>query len=293
MKSVIRKYFLLLLVTFIPHLLHSQEEEKKEEPPKEGNLSLRGSQQPTSLVSFGERILDRGQFQAFLFADSFLGNNSYVNIIYPYIVYGVRDDLSLTLNLPFAGGLKDKHHYSSGPSDFSLQLEYAFYTKEDKVSSNQATLVGAVLFPTGSASKNPPTGFGSYSYLLGFTIKRTEVKWAFFTSNAVILPSSKDGKNYGNQFIYQIGFAKNIPSPDGWIFAWLAELDGLYSQKNRIHGLVDHNSGGNRIYFTPSLWFSNNDIIIQIGAGYPIIQNLFGHQEKKFITIDFNMGVTF
>ncbi len=285
---------ILLILFFIPSLIYAEKSDHKRiEPVALGNFSLPISQQPGPLVSFAENIIDKGQAQLFVFADAFIGKNSYLTDVIPSILYGIRDDLSFFFNVPFSPGNKDKDHHSSGLEDIFAQLEYAFYTKKSSHTVDQATLVANVTFPTGSSSKIPPTGFGSSSFFIGATFNHTAIDWFFFTSPGAILTTSKHGTKFGDILLYEFGFGRNIPSPSGWLFAWMVEFDGLYSWKNKIKGTIDPNSGGNLIYITPSIWISSNRIILQLGAGYPIVQHLFGHQSKKFLSFVSNFGYTF
>jgi hypothetical protein len=73
----------------------------------------------------------------------------------------------------------------------------------------------------------------------------------------------------------------------------MIEFDGTYSEKNKIKGTTDPNSGGNVIFITPSIWLSSKRWIIQWGIGFPVIQNLNGHQNKIKYSIDYNLGVAF
>jgi hypothetical protein len=266
---------------------------KNEEPIPFGNFSLPTSQQPGPLASFGQNILDKGQTQIFLFADAFIGKNSYLTDIFPSVLYGITNDLYFFFNVPFSPGNKDRDNHSSGLEDIFAQLEYTFYLKKTSHTVDQATIVANVTFPSGSISKIPPTGFGSNSFFIGATFNHMEINWFFFTSPGAILTTSKHGTKFGNQFLYEFGIGRNISSPSGWIFAWMVELDGLYSWKNKFHGITDPNSGGNIIYITPSIWISSKRLILQFGPGYPIVQHLFGNQSKKFLSFDFNLGITF
>lgn len=281
---------LLPILFFLP-CLYAQETEQM--PRDLGNLSLPTSQQPGPLLAFGENILDQNQVQLFLFANAFLGNHSSSTDISPGVVWGVANDLTLFVNVPFSPSDKDRHHHSSGLEDFFAQLEYVFYNGQQPDATNQATVVANVTFPTGSSSKNPPLGFGSTSFFLGTTFNHTEIDWLFFVSPGAQLTTSKHGTKFGDQIVYQFGFGRNIPSPSGWIFAWIVEFDGLFAWKNKIKGHTDPNSGGNVIYITPSIWISSMNLIIQFGAGYPVVQHLFGHQSKQYLSLNFNFGVTF
>ena len=263
------------------------------DPLPVGNFSLPFSQQIGPLVSFGENIVDQGQVIVYLGADAFIGNDRYSTDVIPSVVYGIRDDLSLFLQVPLAPGNKQGEAHSAGFEDMSLQLEYMFYDGVTTSSSIQATLVANVTFPTGSSTKIPPTGFGSTSFFLGSTLNYTTEQWFVFTSPGAILTTSNGGTQFGDAVLYQFGFARDFPSPFGWIFAWMVEFDGQYAWKNIIKGKTDPNSGGNVIYVTPSLWASSKRFILQLGVGYPIVQHLFGNQPKQWVLFDFNFGVTF
>ncbi len=147
-------------------------------------------------------------------------------------------------------------------------------------------------FPTGSGTKIPPTGFEAISFFLGATLNYSTVNWMVFTSYGGILTTTRHKTRFGNEIFYEFGLERYLPSPCGWIFAMMLEFNGVYSWKNKIKGTIDPDSGGNVIYLTPSLWFSSKRLIIQLGAGYPIVQHLFGSQPKKFISYDINIGVT-
>lgn len=289
MKISKNSIHILLALFLVPYLISADEVG----PLTLGNFALPISQQPAPLVGFGENIIDKGKVQLFLFADAFLGKDSRITDIIPGVLYGITNNFSFFFNAPLSPGNKNRDEHSSGLEDIFAQFEYAFYTGNNSNSVNQATVVANVAFPTGSSSKDPPTGFGSSSFFIGTTFNHTQVDWFFFTSPGAVLTTTKDGTKFGDQLLYQFGFGRNIPSPSGWIFAWMLEFDGQYSWKNKIKGRTDPDSGGNTIYMTPSLWFSSKRIILQFGAGYPMVQHLFGNQPKKFISIDFNFGVAF
>ncbi|HSW71656.1 MAG TPA: hypothetical protein VLH77_06765, partial [Gammaproteobacteria bacterium] len=95
---------------------------------------------------------------------------------------------------------------------------------------------------------------------------------------------------FGNTYLYQAGFGRNIKSTHQWLFAWMLEGDGSYTQKNRISGVIDPNSGGNVIYLTPSIFVSNNGFIFQLGAGWPLTQHLNGVQGRDSYLLAASLG---
>jgi hypothetical protein len=268
-------------------------EKKKEEPPKIGNFALPTSQQPAALFGFGGNIIDKGEIQWYFFADDFNGPKQNTVDLIPGILFGITEDWSIFFNLPVTPLMKDGHNQSRGFEDCFIQLEYAFYNNSTSEFVDEATIVGNVTFPSGSTKRNPPTGFGAPSLFLGGTYYRTYVDWILFTAQGAVLTTSEHGTKIGDQFLYQWGIGKNIPSPEGWIYAWLLEVDGQYNKRNRIHGDIDPNSGGNTIYVTPSIWVSTKEMIFQFGVSLPVNQNLFGEQRKFDYALNLNFSWSF
>jgi len=266
---------------------------KQEEPPKIGNFALPTSQQPAALFGFGENIIDQGEIQVYFFADEFIGKNKIIMDLIPSVLFGITKEWSIFFNFPFTPILKEDGHRSNGLEDFFIQLEYAFYNKSTSTYVDQATVVGNITFPTGSIKKNPNTGFGSPTLFLGGTYNRTMVDWFLFTSPGAVLTTADAGTKFGDQFLYQFGFGRNFPSPEGLIYAWMVEIDGQYNKKNRVKRILDHNSGGNVIYATPSIWISSKEMLLQLGVSFPINQNLFGNQRKIGYAINFNFAWSF
>lgn len=266
----------------------NSKDELNSEPPPIGNFSLPASQQPYALFGFGGNVIDRGEVQLFYFADYFQGRKRYVSDMIPGVLFGVTDEFSLFFNFPFTPGLKDTdtfkykeiRNHSKGWEDFFVQGEWAFYNKKTTHYVDQATLVTNVTVPTGSVKVHPPTGYGAPSFFVGGTFCRMMVHWFVFTAQGAIITTSDHRTKIGDQFLYQLGWGRNFAAPEGWIFAWMMELDGQYYKKNRFHGRTDPNSGGNVIFFTPSIWLSSKDVVWQFGASVPLNQNFFGRQDK-------------
>lgn len=286
----IKSTIILILILFAECLFTLRCEASEVEPPKMGNFSLPTSQQPGALVSFGQNIIDKNETQLFLFADDYAGVNKHFIDLVPSVLYGITDNLSIFINVPYAASYKMKQHKSSGFEDAFAQLEYAFYNKSTSSFVDQATVVGNVTVPTGSIQKTPPTGYGHPSFFLGTTFNRTYVNWFVFGSPGVVFTTARNGTKFGNSYLYQFGFGRNITDINGWILAWMAEIDGTYSPRNRVKGVIDFNSGGNVIYVTPSVWASTKRIIFQFGAGLPLTQHLYGNQTRETYLLAANIG---
>lgn len=295
MKSCRIAVIALLLLLF-PAILFAEEEDDQEEEEKPlpiGNFALPLSQQPAPLVSFGQTMVDKGVVQLFLFGDGFFGNHQYTTDLFPAVIYGLTEKLTLYITLPFSPRSRYGKSHSSGLEDLYLQGELLLYDKDFLCSSDQLTLVVAFGLPTGSAVKAPPTGFGTAAFFIGGTFSHLTVQGLLFTSHGINFAGSNHGTRFGSQFLYQFGFGRALPSRAETIWLWMVEVDGTYSWQDRIQGAINPDSGGNVVYLTPSIWFSSKKAIVQFGIGYPVVQTLFGDQFRDQISLDFNLGITF
>lgn len=272
---------------------NGREEEKEEEPPKIGNFALPTSQQPAALFGFGGNIIDAGELQFYCFGDEFLGRGQLITDIIPGLLFGITDNFSVFLNVPFTPVFRSNDAHSCGLEDVFVQFEYAFYNKSNYRYMDQATIVLNGSLPTGSIKKNPPTGFGAPTSFVGGTFYRTFVDWFFFTAHGALLTQARHQTRMGNQYLYQGGFGKNFMSPLGWIYAWIIEIDGQFYEKNRYNNVIDRFSGGNVIYMTPSLWASSERFLFQCGFSFPIIQSFRSEQGKYNFGININIAWSF
>lgn len=282
------------LIIVFSSLLIFQAIANENEPKKTGNFALPSSQQPGPLVSLGQNILDANVTQAYLLVDNLSGPNQHFIDIIPSLLFGITNQFSIFLNIPFAANYKQNNMHSSGLEDVFLQFEYAYHTNNTSRFSEQATILANITFPTGSIQKQPPTGICAMSFLLGTTYSRTYCDWYGFISPGAILTTSKNETKCGNKYFYQFGIGRNLYfKPSSWILSGLIEIDGQYTEKDKIQGEIDNNSGGNVIMITPSLWFSTNKLIVQLGIGFPFIQQLFGEQNKNHYLLVASLGYTF
>ena len=295
LKNILRFFKTLAL---LPIFLLAQDE-----PPKAllsiGNFSVPFLTQIAPLVSFGQTLIGEKAFLPQITGNYYRGHNSYSNIISPNIIYGIRDDLSVSFYVPFNPKSRTDSSHSSGIKDIFLQSEYAFFSKGYSDFTLQATVVANIQFPSGSSTKNPPNGNGSFSYFGGATFSYVSYNWYAFVSSGAHITTKHYGTKFGNSYLYQWGFARYIKqlSPSGWIFDIMIEFNGTFSEKDQQRYSHKHrkktnqNSGGNAIFVTPSIWLSSKRWIIQWGMDFPLVQNLNGHQDKVQYSIDYNFGI--
>ncbi len=250
---------------------------------KEGNFAVDGTMQPGPSLGFGQNIIDKGDTLGIFYPVMILGKKKNLTEIAIEILYGMREDLSVLVAFPTAVHFKEDGNRSSGSIDTIVQFEYAFYAEHKPTYTNQLSAVAAMYFPTGDECKVPATGFGSPSFFLGVVAAHYEPYWLGYTSFGAFLPTKNmEGVRAGNNFYYQFGYGRNIAySPNKWILMWSFELSGIYSQKSRVNGVVEKNSGSNIVYVGPALWFSTQRFFLEIGVDPIVSQHLFGEQEGK------------
>lgn len=283
-------YFIRVLILI--NILLSPAYAGCEKPPKIGNFI--NINVPTNLVSFGQFIVSQGTVQLYNYADDFEGKNKRISDYNPRLNYGMTDDMSVSFGLPVSMNFKDGTNNSYGLEDANLQLEYAFYRDSTSTFVDLFTFVTNVTFPTGSVDKNPNTGIGANSFLLGATFSRTYTDWWGFLEPGVILTNKHEGLKFGNQALYEAGIGRSLATfGKEWLLAFLVEFDGTYTEKNKLLGVKDPNSGGNFAFITPSFYLSSNNLMLQFGVGIPVIQRLNGSQKKIDYVLEGDLAWTF
>lgn len=277
-------YSIIILCTFF--IAHSDQERR-------GNLALSTSQQPGPLFGFGQNIVDQYDLQLFTYGMFNHGNNVNIDDIVPTLLYGIRNDLSLFIYVPWSKNQIDSRS-SSGISDLLVQLEYALYEKEKETASDQITLVSNVTFPTGSFQKDPPTGLDKASLFFGYTASSLGVTWYSFQATGIIVPIGNKELCIPPIILYQGGVCRNIGfKPDKWIASFVFEFFGTYQKKQavplRIHTIYEVNS----FYIGSSLWYSTPHLIIQFGIAFPLKQDLSDITIPRNYLAQFDIGWKF
>lgn len=257
---------------------------------KVGNFVLPASQWPGPLVSFGQTVVDKGDFYLFCYPSVERGTQEKVDNILLYPSWTPIEHFAVTLNLPLTIKSTIDGVHAAGLDDISLELEYLYHYTGTTKSFTAFTIFGAMTFPTGTKELT----LGSPAYFMGLTFAHMTAEWYIFTSTGATITTCLHKTQYGNNFLYQGGIGHNIDFPiKKWIFLWLVEFDGIASQSDTIKGVEDKNSGGNVIYVTPSLFISNKFTIMQFGISVPCVQHLRGIQNKKSYILNCNFGFTF
>lgn len=282
--------FILLVPFFIviissPIFARTSTEKEKIKQIKVGNFSLPAAQQPGPLVSFGQNILDKENVQLYTLLQYLNASEKTFTALSPSLLYAITDSLSLFMRLRCIVDATLNNVSLRTIENAVIQGEYAFFEKTTRESIDMITIVANFTIPLDTPI--PHAHLRTAGFFLGFTASHFDPKWYLFASTGATIPIGSSAA----QCLYQAGVSRNIAyAPDGWIFNWLVELDGTYTQ----HAIISERSiGGNSILITPSLWFSGKHIVLQGGASWVIAQSTSNGMNKDHFYIYANIGWLF
>lgn len=198
------------------------------------------------------------------------------------LLYGLREEVALTLKLPYLLEKKEGRETSSGFGDSVLRAKYQFYKKDSLGAQDKVTVLGGIKFPTGDEDKSPRLGTGSVDYLLGITAGHESRKWYYFGALRYWFNSEDGGRENGDVFLYDFALGlrpvkRKYREPD---LVLLLELSGEHANKDEIDGVKNSNSGGDTIYLGPTFLWSYRNWMLKGGIQLPVLQDLNGRREE-------------
>jgi hypothetical protein len=286
----------LIILLFINHISEGHTQIFEPKPLEFGNFVLPTALMPSPLFSLGQNIVDKGDVLSYVNPILLRGHNDkkfFYNEMYTLV--GLTDTLSLFILFPVPVINQEDHIRTSGFGDIIVQGEYAFYTKSDYHSANQATAIATIYLPSGilepvksGFSQHAPfTGFGAPAFFLGGTWSRTTYDWySFISGGGLITTRTRNNRNkVGNSVLYQAGIGHNLKYYNDKILVGMIEFDGISFKKDKLMGQIDPDSGGTTMYLGPSLYLSTRNTIFQMGFQIPFYQKLNGNQAKNSFLI--------
>jgi hypothetical protein len=299
------KYIFLLLISIFFTIFSQNEQPGQGKQIPIGNFALPISQQPSPLFAFGQNIINKDDalgYDTFLKIQGKCTKKLLLNQY--YFLYGLNDNTVLLAGFTLPVISREGCLTTSGFGDTLFQLEYAYLNKGGPTFLTQGTIVASVYLPSGVFEPSlqgaglPPhqpfTGFGATSFFLGTTINHTTIDWyAFGSIGEIITTRAKCKSKIGNTLFYQAGAGYNLKYLKDKIIMLMVEMDGIYSQKDKLLGATDANSGANIIYVGPVLFYSTPNWIFQTGIIFPVSQRFSGNQEKNSYYFSISLAYTF
>ncbi len=209
-------------------------------------------------------------------------------VLHNEIIYGVTADFSVTLAVPYvieherkAGGVEDS---SSGLGDLSLRGKYRFWRRDAPGVQDAAAFILGVKFPTGDDDKSPRLGSGSTDYLFALAAARESLTWYYFGDVRYRLNTEGGGGlEKGDRLFADLAIGIR-PWPIKYLkpdLVLLAELNWETFMRDELNGLDIEDSGGNRLFLSPSFFFTRRNLAVKGGVQIPVHQDLNGEQPEE------------
>ena len=204
-------------------------------------------------------------------------------VIHYEIIYGVTENLSLTVELPHILEKKEGTQVSDGLGELALRGKYQLFRRDTLGAQDKAALIYGLKFPTGGEDKKPALGSGSLDHLFGLTVGHESTTLYGFATGRYLLKTESGGKEKGDRVLVDVtfGFRPRLRPYKSWDFVVLLENSYIFAQKNKVDGAKQENSGGKEIFTGPTFLWSIRNLMIKGGIQFPIWQDLNGDQEER------------
>lgn len=198
------------------------------------------------------------------------------------IIYGVTEDLSLTIEVPHIIEKKEKRGISDGLGEVALRGKYQLFKKDTLGAQDKVSLIYGLKLPTGNEDKKPSLGSGSFDHLFGLSAGHESTTLYGFATGRYLLKTESGNEEKGDRAIIDIafGFRPWLRPYKSWDLVVLFENSYIFSQKNKLNGVKQENSGGHKILTGPTFLWSIRNVMVKGGIQFPVWQDLNGNQEK-------------
>jgi len=225
--------------------------------------------------------------------------------------YGITDDLTLSLRVPYNSfnNVREahsdepdeihQHGDSDGIGDMTLLAYYRFLQMSSR--QFQSALILGIKAPSGKTDEKDihgerfetehQPGSGSWDPIVGVAVTKRmgRVSLDADLRYALVTEGSQD-TDLGDMMNYDLAFSYHVPGKLS--LDLVLEANGEWKQKEEINGSKDENSGGHILYLSPGMRVRlNNALSAFISVGLPVIQDLNGIQSDTNFRTLFGISV--
>jgi hypothetical protein len=183
-----------------------------------------------------------------------------------------------------------------GSSDYESTVAWRFQQKNlERGSRYESTLFGGAVFP---GPQQPHDYYEDHNENPGFwlgaatgKISRRYYMWGGVTFTRYL--SSENGDRRPDEIFYSLVFGvrpfekMDYPSWDWRVFA---EFTGEHAEQTEHHGFTDTESGGDQMFFGPTIVGLFKSYAIQGGIQFPVYRDVGERYEKELARFGFNVS---
>jgi len=180
------------------------------------------------------------------------------------LMYGVTEELTTTLVLPFGGG-------PAGASlgEVGLRAKWRFATRFTRGQMDALALVGGLTFPRSSVSTVP---VGGPNVTLGLAAGRESRRWYYFAGVRGVMRLEGDGLNRGESVLGNLAWGirpwlSEYDKPD---LVLLLEANGRFTGRATSNGVSVATSGARILSVSPAFLFSVRNVMLKGGIDIPV-----------------------
>jgi len=199
------------------------------------------------------------------------------------ILYGVTENISVTLEIPHLIEGRERNKTSNGLKDIVLRGKYQLLKRDALGVQDKAALIYGLKFPTGSEDKVPQTGSGSWDHLFGLSVAHESTTLYGFLTGRYLLKTQSGAREKGDQVLIDVavGFRPWLRPYKSWDLVILWENSYIFSAKTERDDMKIPDSGGHEILTGPTILWSIRNLMIKGGIQFPLWQDLHGNQQER------------
>lgn len=228
--------------------------------------------------------------------------------------YGVTRDFALFGMLPWSDkrldmrmGGQDIHRSKQGIGDFTVFGRYTVYENNAPGRTWRIAPLLGVKAPTGkddvrdALGRLPPPvqpGSGSWDPLGGMVLTYQTLAFQIDGQLSYKVNRKANGFEFGDVFeadaslqyrLWPRALGGGVP---GFLYG-VVEANLVHTNKNRVSGVTDPNSGGTTLFFSPGLQYVTKKWIFEAGVQVPVVQNLNGTALKNNYVLTTGIRINF
>ncbi len=212
--------------------------------------------------------------------------------------YGVTSKLAVFGVLPIVDVSSEFGSINAsefGLGDAALFARYEVFRSDQAGRTIRISPYAGVRMPTGRDGK---TGDGSVDIFGGLIATIASTQWVLDSQLRYDFNREAEGFQRGDStiietsFQYRLSPGKVTQETNAFVFGVL-ELSASHSDRNRLGGVSDPNSGGFQLFLTPGLQYSTRRWIADFGVKVPIINDLNGSALEPDYSVMASIRVNF
>lgn len=197
-------------------------------------------------------------------------------------LFGVTEDLSLTLELPVLLRRERETGRTSGLGDVLLRGKFQFWRQDWLGGSRRAAAILGVKVPTGDHHRDVPLGSGSFDAVAGTSVAHESRRWYGFATARYVFRSRRHGLDRGDRVRVEVAggvrpWLTGYLDPD---LVVLLEVNAERAGRDRRGGRKLPDTGGLAVFAGPTALLSYRNWMVKGGVQVPVAVSLHGDGKR-------------